>query len=268
MRRKVALIGPSTLMVSLPSKWVMQNKIKKGDELDIYEEGSRLIINCGKVDGSKKISIDLNKNPSLIRRYLMDAYRSGFDEIRIEYKNPDDIEVIQKTSNEILTAFEIIEQGKNHCLLKSITKDSFDEFQNLLSRLFLVTSLMAKNVHDALKNSDNQLLKEALVLEVTNNRIALYCERLLSKKGFENYAATNFTFTIIYTLEKIADELKYISEYAGSKKLKIASETIKSLSKIIEMLELNQKIYFNLTNDSAEKLTTIKDELTAPLPKT
>ena len=33
MQRKVIQQGPSTLMVSLPSKWVKENNIKKGEEL-------------------------------------------------------------------------------------------------------------------------------------------------------------------------------------------------------------------------------------------
>ncbi len=44
MKRKVSLHGPSTLTVSLPSKWVKKYCIKKGDELDIEEKNSTLII--------------------------------------------------------------------------------------------------------------------------------------------------------------------------------------------------------------------------------
>jgi hypothetical protein len=37
IKRKVILHGPSTLTVSLPSKWVKNHNIKKGDELNIEE---------------------------------------------------------------------------------------------------------------------------------------------------------------------------------------------------------------------------------------
>ena len=44
MQRKVNQIGPSTLMVSLPSKWAKRYNVRKGDSVEVTEEGKSLHI--------------------------------------------------------------------------------------------------------------------------------------------------------------------------------------------------------------------------------
>ena len=139
MKRKVSRIGPATLMVSLPSKWVKQFNVEKGDEIDIEEDSNRLILSVGKTSQSKRIEIDVSKNPSLTRRFLMDAYRSGFDEVRLNFLDLKELKLIQDTASEILLGFEIVEQSKNNCVLRNVTKESEEEFDNVLRRIFQVT---------------------------------------------------------------------------------------------------------------------------------
>ena len=258
MKRKVSLIGPATLMVSLPSKWVKQFNVKKGDEIDIEEDSNRLILSVGKTSQSKRIEIDVSKNPSLTRRFLMDAYRSGFDEVRLNFLDLKELKLIQDTASEILLGFEIVEQSKNNCVLRNVTKESEEEFDNVLRRIFQVTSVMIKNGLEAIKKNDFELLQEAYVLEITNNKFALYCERMLNKIGKGSYLKTNFTFAIIYQLEKIADELKYIFEYISKNRIKLNKETIKLYEKIGIMYDLCQKNYYDFNENDAKLLSEYK----------
>ena len=258
MKRKVSLIGPATLMVSLPSKWVKQFNVKKGDEIDIEEDSNRLILSVGKTSQSKRIEIDVSKNPSLTRRFLMDAYRSGFDEVRLNFLDLKELKLIQDTASEILLGFEIVEQSKNNCVLRNVTKESEEEFDNVLRRIFQVTSVMIKNGLEAIKKNDFELLQEAYVLEITNNKFALYCERMLNKIGKGSYLKTNFTFAIIYQLEKIADELKYIFEYISRNRIKLNKETIKLYEKIGIMYDLCQKNYYDFNENDAKLLSEYK----------
>jgi len=48
MRRKVIQIADSTQLVSLPRKWALKHGIKKGDELNIEEKGSELLVSVEK----------------------------------------------------------------------------------------------------------------------------------------------------------------------------------------------------------------------------
>ena len=73
MQRKVNQIGPSTLMVSLPSKWVKRYNVKKGDSLELFfdlqENAIFLLINgrdgvkggtrdCGSLSPSSSLGPD------------------------------------------------------------------------------------------------------------------------------------------------------------------------------------------------------------------
>src|SRR3989344_3053601 len=108
MKRKVSQIGPSTLMVSLPSKWVKKFNVKKGNEIDLEEDSNRLIISTGTASNQKRIELDIGKFPSLTRMYIMEAYRSGFDEVSITFQNIKDLKLIKETASDILLGFEIV----------------------------------------------------------------------------------------------------------------------------------------------------------------
>ena len=93
-KRKVSLIGPSTLMVSLPSKWVKEFGVKKGDEINITENGPNLLLESQKLKKGEPYEIDLSDlNANLIRYNLYAAYRSGCDEIKLLF---DEEKVILK----------------------------------------------------------------------------------------------------------------------------------------------------------------------------
>ena len=44
MKRKAIQLANQTLVISMPSKWVKEQGIKKGDEIDVEEKGKRLMI--------------------------------------------------------------------------------------------------------------------------------------------------------------------------------------------------------------------------------
>ena len=43
MKRKINAVGTGTLTVSLPNKWAQKYNLKKGDELNVAEEGGSLV---------------------------------------------------------------------------------------------------------------------------------------------------------------------------------------------------------------------------------
>ena len=53
MKRKAIQLASQTIVVSLPAKWVRQQGIKKGDEIDVEERGKELVIG-NKMPNKKK----------------------------------------------------------------------------------------------------------------------------------------------------------------------------------------------------------------------
>lgn len=84
MRRKVIKQGHNTLTVTLPGKWVNKMGIKPGDELDVIDQDRGLLISTEKGPNLSSITVDISDlTPALIWRYILSAYRAGYDEIRV-----------------------------------------------------------------------------------------------------------------------------------------------------------------------------------------
>src|SRR3989344_7941313 len=126
MKRKVALIGPSTLMLSLPSKFVKKFGIKKGDELDVDENGNSLVIKLGENRKNEIKELNLANYEVMIKRMIGGLYKRGYNEAKIFFNNPKQLEVIYKTINENLTGFEIINQTSNFIVVKEVSKGSIE----------------------------------------------------------------------------------------------------------------------------------------------
>ena len=72
MKRKVVKHGPSTLIISIPSGWAKKYSVKQGDELDVDEQGSRLIIDNKGEKQLPEINMDISGlKPKMIRRFYI-----------------------------------------------------------------------------------------------------------------------------------------------------------------------------------------------------
>jgi len=106
IKRKIVLHGPSTLTISLPATWVKKFNIKKGDELDIAEHGKELRINLEKEFSPEIKEICVGDLKRLGKTYLTASYRQGYDEIKIDYNDPQYISIIQSILSRETTGFE------------------------------------------------------------------------------------------------------------------------------------------------------------------
>jgi hypothetical protein len=86
MNRKLQRSG-KLYFVSLPTKWIRDNKLKKGDELDLLISNKNIIIQPVEESGKevKRISVKLNTtNRRILRRVIISLFTVGFDEFEIK----------------------------------------------------------------------------------------------------------------------------------------------------------------------------------------
>jgi len=89
MERKVIQLGPSTLALTLPSKWVKEKGIKKGSELEIQAKGDKLTISSASREEIQSISLDVSTLDKRAIGWLMSALHTyGYDEITLKYNDP------------------------------------------------------------------------------------------------------------------------------------------------------------------------------------
>ena len=138
--------------------------------------------------------------------YISDLYKRGYDEIRINYSDSNVFKEIKKVD---LLGFEIVDQGKNYCVIKNVSMALESEFDTLLRRSFRLAKEMGNLLEDYFleKNIDLNEVKE---LESLNNKFTDFCLRILNKNGYLQNQKTNFLYVITRELESLGDIFKYI----------------------------------------------------------
>jgi len=267
IKRKVILHGPSTLTVSLPSKWVKTNNIKKGDELNVDDEGEVLTIYPGQEHLLiKKTKADFSDtNWGAIHSILSVLHKSGYDEIEITFNNPETIKIIQERINTMLMGYEITEQKGNLCVVKAVSGDHLSELDTLVRRIFLVALSLAKNSLDGLREESTDKLKEVLVLEQTINKLTNYCQRLLNKKPYKD-DKTTYTYLIIWVIESICDDYRDIINIILNKPtFKISLDVQDIYSQINDLFENYYRFFYNYSDKELlrmrQKIKSLKQEL-------
>jgi len=255
VKRKVIQIAESTQLVSLPRKWALQHNLKKGDEVEVIEDGERVVIRAAKEAKPETTKIDVSKAVRLAERYLIAAYRSGYDEVEVIYDNPTMLQRLQHTASSILMGFEIVNQGERTCVFRNISSSLSSEFDNVLRRVFFITLALARNTHDAITQKRFERLTEGLALETTNNKFTLFCQRLLNKQGGGSYRLTTYLFLTIYQLEKIADHYKYICEHLlKAKNRKLHAKTLKLFQQANDQLNSYYELFYKYDLQKAEEI--------------
>ena len=162
MKRRVIQIADSTQLVSLPRKWALQHEIKKGDELDVKEDGSRLLITRedNTAEPSKmEVKVDGLDKDSLIF-LLRGLYIRGYDQIKFTFDNPhlshhrlnEKVTISSVIHKEvaICQGLDIIQERGNVFTLKNISVSSIKDFDNILRRIFLLL-IEALQIHWSLQ---------------------------------------------------------------------------------------------------------------------
>ena len=245
-KRKVSLIGPSTLMVSLPSKWVKEFGVKKGDEINITENGPNLLLESQKLKKGEPYEIDLSDlNANLIRYNLYAAYRSGCDEIKLLFDEEKVIDVNKKkklfvidvinSAVDNLIGIEIMVQKSNYVTLKEISSVNREEFLNTLRRIFITLLNTSSDMKDAME-ADNRVVLERIkeISDKKINRLCDFCFRIINKGGIVERAKIPQYYSIISILEEIGDSLEEVCELALKKKVDI--KNVKMINKLLDNL--------------------------------
>ncbi|MFC1769319.1 AbrB/MazE/SpoVT family DNA-binding domain-containing protein [Nanoarchaeota archaeon] len=250
MQRKVNQIGPSTLMVSLPSKWVKINKISKGDDVEIIENGKELRIGVNLNEEYKKIDIKVRPgNNWYTSQIVRNLYLSGYDEIKVEYDDENVINKIQKNAR-LLLGFEIIEQKKNSCTLRNLSSGVESELDNLIRKVFLMTESMFEMSIEQLENNKPDLEK---IIDIRNNihRFTNLCRRIITKKQKYNIVKNTSLYNILTSINVITHNIMYAHQYLDSKKsIPSLKPSAKYLRKVLRVFNVFHKAYYSKNVES------------------
>lgn len=216
MKRKVSRVGPATLVVSLPSRWAKTHGVKKGDEIEIIENGSQLCLNLDKKEQLKKIKLNLSDFDFMAERVMSAYYKEGYDEFEVMFKTNKELKHIMDVVNKTFIGFEIYDQKDNAIVLKKLAKIDYDEFYNIFRKVLMLLKDIISEGEGALSKNDRDKLESLILLDRNINRFVDYCKRTISVGGVNLKNNGTYHYVMVDTLETIGDKYKEIfRQYLG-----------------------------------------------------
>ena len=267
MKRKVIQIANSTQLISLPRKCSQKYGVKKGDEIEVEEDGSKIIVSTEKAQESGSIEVDITgADRDFLLFLIRSLYIKGYDEIKLVFNNPlidhhrihKKVTVISEVHIEMnrLTGIEVIQQHENFCILKVLSESSIKDFDVILRRLFLLVMDASDDLVKGVIENDKYLVE---TLEEKHNTITKFMAsglRLLNKFGHPNHKNTVLYWLIIECVDNINDILKETARDTLKLNIKISKNCENILHRINHSLVDYYNFFYKFDYKLVEKIST------------
>jgi len=284
--RKLQVTGGSTYILSLPKRWVTQNRLTKGSPLLVHEEedGSLLIV-PSKLEKLEKqddalIRVSSVDKPDAVTRKTVAAYLVGYNILHIKAQGQQQLSSklrnhLKSFARHFLVGTEIVTDTPADLVLQVLLNYPELSVQSALRRMSIITSSMHKDAVIAFKKLDHSAAKAVIETDNEVDRFNLYIIRLLklavsNPRVLKEIGLTSAKHCLGYRLvtksvERTADHATKIAENILVLKEKTSDELVEKIEKMsnlaISMFEdsMNSlfKGDFNLAESVIEKIAQI-----------
>ncbi|HLC73932.1 MAG TPA: hypothetical protein VJH20_04830 [Candidatus Nanoarchaeia archaeon] len=259
MERKLIKQGKGGLTIYLPKKWLQRKNLSEGDNVKITEKGFSLVISS-ELSEKKEIEIDLDKNNrGDIINLLTHIYRRGFDKIKIINVDNETMKKIKETISELLLGFEIIEKSSNFCVVENISEPTEEKYEAMLKRIFFILKETHKELLISAENNKFNNLSEIKEMRHHQDKLVLFCRRLISKEKISNNPITNWE--LLTFLTHIQHTYFYLYQFASKNKVKISKETLNLIEYLGEYLDLFYKSMYERKLEYVHEINLLKDSI-------
>jgi len=268
MKRKVIQLAGKTLVISLPTSWARQWGISKGEEIELTENGPRLIISTTKPRDIKKSGVDLSTaTERTVRWVLSSLHKKGYDEIEVITDKAEHAKLIDELLKDLFIGFAVVHRSGNKCIIRALSREFDDQFDAILRRAFLVTLSLGEESCKMVKQGKNAEMESLLQLEKTNNQLTNFCERILNKHGHNEPVKSTFLYAIIWNLEKIADDYKYLCKYLAKRKQKLSFGTIQVYERVNQLMRKYYELFYGFNLKLLDELSKETNDLHETIEK-
>jgi bifunctional DNA-binding transcriptional regulator/antitoxin component of YhaV-PrlF toxin-antitoxin module len=246
-------------MISLPAKWLKRLNLGKGDEIDVDEEGSRLVISKKGAKLGKETEINLTRQTETgIRTLITNAYRSGFDVVNVKFENEEQVEVVRNVIKNYLLGYDITKMGKNTCVVANITEPSPAQFDTLMHKIFFNIKELMRITKERLEGNNVFANYNETTLRI--HQYDSFCRRVVAKRQKEVKDAGLFwTFqTLIVHGQR---DLYHLNMFLDKNNAKVSKETLALLDKLSEIFELLMNGYLKKDTALLEKVHEMHQSL-------
>ncbi|PIN75511.1 hypothetical protein COV18_03075 [Candidatus Woesearchaeota archaeon CG10_big_fil_rev_8_21_14_0_10_37_12] len=278
MKRKVIQQGSSgsSTTITLPASWIKKFNIQAGDELEVIEEGSNIIISTEKeVDIPKEIHVDVRgMGAQQLARKIANMYRTGADIIHVTYEN---MPLISYRSNrginvrdeiERVVTLECLGMEVEHDTPTLITLKQFgtireQDFNNSMLQIFKKLKSQVALLVTALEKKDQNILQSMWLSDRQINKFFNFCIRILNKKGMRETKKAMFSYATLLALEEIGDQIYLVAIDIIHYKKRISPKLIKLTNDLITAIDEYSLFYHKNLDSAVSKILRLRDNVWA-----
>jgi len=275
MKRKTIQLGKATLVMSLPAKWIKEQGISSGDELEVEESNSKLIITTErhKIEPFKTTLEFYGERTkklksSLDERMIEAKYIKGYDEITVLCDTSKFYDMINiRVKN--LIGMEIVSQTENMLLIKDLGISTEQPIDQIIRRCFLLIRMMIEDVLKTKGNTDENSMRDR---DLTINRFSYLILRKLNKElrhpsGSVNIEVIPSMYSEVLLLELLADDVERLGKNLAGYKIK-DERLMKLVEDLKNMIEMLSEVYFKFDREKAKRIFDYKFEIRDSVNKT
>ncbi|MEW6603980.1 MAG: phosphate uptake regulator PhoU [Thermoproteota archaeon] len=162
--RRLQKIG-SSIMISLPSQWVKNNNLKKGNivPVDINRDNSISIFPSEDMaEDSKEVTIPYSPaSMDTLVNQVYGAYLLGYDVIRVKAGSPISFEDADRVKKAIrkLVGLEIVDEDGFHISAQFLLDANTLDAEKILRRMSAIVVGMYRDLLDAIKTKESSIRK-------------------------------------------------------------------------------------------------------------
>ncbi len=218
--------GPTSLTLSLPKDWTNRFGLKKGDEIELEEIDTKILISSSNKKKTEIKSLDYSQiQENELRAYVVAVYKSGIKDIYLENipsKYLEKVKIVIKN----LAGLEIIESSKNSLRILDISSTEEETITKSENQIYWKLENMIEKV---IENKSS--IEEIYAIDMEINRLAFFAMRNISTK-FSSSPETFIRYEKISLLEELGDAIRTYNK--NSKKEDSELNLLEKLQPLIE----------------------------------
>lgn len=275
MEKKLTAQGPrdrKSYTITLPIEWVKSFGLERTRTVEMNMIGAKVIINAKKETPTRTV-LDAAMLGTELRRVLPLLYRLGVTEIGLKNTNPSIAALVHGIIEQRLIGFEIVEQGKDHILIKEISTAPSEEFRIVLRRTFLMLLNLSETFYENLRTGKKEM-DDMLNLDKGINKFTNFCERTLIREGHSEYTKVPFYYALCTSIEQIGDDYKWFYTDLVKYKIKASPKLLEYIGLINNLLRKSYSFIYHFDLAETRKLSAevlelrrkIKDDVKDSIP--
>lgn len=242
------------MMISLPTKWVKENSLGKGSEVELTERDNLLVISKDPEKIKREVTINLTTPiRTAVRTLITNAYRTGYDKVTVNFKEKHIYNFIKELVDEQLLGYEIIKKEGNSCVIENIASLTEEQFDNIFAKLWM-------NIEETFEYVEQYLRGEKPEFEKTQNKTKEFdnlCRRIIFKENLPN-SELNIDFHS--DLVHAQRELYLLLTYLENHKIKNPKTELEVLFEAKKSFGMLKKAYYEKDIVLVEQLIQFQQE--------